>query len=357
MKNIFLGVVLAPYRLDFYNRLSKDFNCNIYFQLKGFEGQLFNMDKLLEQCTFTPYYLETKNIRSRKIIKHFGKIIKGNNPDVVFVPEFSLITIQAILYRCLTGRKFKIVSICDDSYDILMGNGFSKAHHYARRVLMPFIDEIVLVDKKVVDWYQHTYKKGIWMPIIRDESILLPYLDTLNNKANEIKQRYGEKKILLFVGRLIDVKNIPLLLEAYKKLSNNFLLVIVGDGEKRNELEQQCKALNIHVQFVGQKNGDDLYIWYKIADIFILPSYREAFGAVTNEALLSGCKCIVSQNAGSSCLITEGFNGYTFNPYSVDDLVIHINQLSTELSAKKVSQMTVSFAERMKILIQTLNSL
>lgn len=138
MKNIFLGVVLAPYRLDFYNRLSKDFNCNIYFQLKGFEGQLFDMDKLLEQCTFTPYYLETKNIRSRKIIKYFGKIIKENNPDVVFVPEFSLITIQAILYRCLTGRKFKIVSICDDSYDILMGNGFSKAHHYARRVLMPF---------------------------------------------------------------------------------------------------------------------------------------------------------------------------------------------------------------------------
>lgn len=347
MKNIFLGVALAPYRLDFYNYLSQHFDCNIYFQMRTFEGQLFSTDKLIEKCTYTPIFLETKNIGSRKIIKHLGKIIKENDPDVVFVPEFSPITIQVILYRYLTGQKFKIVSICDDSYDMLMGNGFSKAHYYARKILMPFIDEVVLVDKKAVDWYQQEYNKGIWMPIIRDESILLPHLDSLNDKAHQIKQRYGGKKILLFVGRLIDVKNIPLLLEAYQKLSDEYLLFIVGDGEKRSELEQQCKSLNIQVQFVGKKDGDDLYIWYKIADIFILPSYREAFGAVVNEALLSGCKCIVSQNAGSSCLITEGVNGYTFNPYSVDDLVARIKQLSKELPYKKSSQMTISFAERM----------
>lgn len=357
MKNIFLGVALAPYRLDFYNYLYQHFNCNIFFQMKTFEGQLFSTDKLIEKCTYTPVFLDTKNIGSRKIIKHLGKIIKENNPDVVFVPEFSPITIQVILYRCLTKRKFKIVSICDDSYDILMGNGFSKAHHYARKMLMPFIDEVVLVDKKATDWYQREYKKGIWMPIIRDESILLPYIETLNDKAYKIKQRYGKKKILLFVGRLIDVKNIPLLLEAYKKLSDEYILIIVGDGEKRSKLEQQCKSLNIHVQFVGQKDGDDLYIWYKIADIFILPSYREAFGAVVNEALLSGCKCIVSQNAGSCCLIVEGVNGYTFNPYSADDLLKRIKQLSKELSGKKNSQMIVSFTERMNKLIQALNNL
>ncbi len=357
MKNIFLGVALAPYRLDFYNYLSQNFNCNIYFQMKTFDGQLFSTDKLIRKCTYTPLFLETRSIGNRKIIKQLEKIIKKDSPDIVFVPEFSPITIQVILYRYLTKKNFKIVSVCDDSYDMLMGNSFSKAHHYARKVLMPYIDEIVLVDKKAVNWYQWKYKKGIWMPIIRDESIMLPYLNTINNKAHEIKQTYGEKKILLFVGRLIDVKNIPLLLKAYKKISNEYKLVIIGDGEKKHELKQQCESLNIHVQFVGQKNGDDLYIWYKVADIFILPSYREAFGAVVNEALLSGCKCIVSKVAGSSCLITEGVNGYTFDPHSVDDLVTHIKQLSKELPDKKVSQMTVSFSECMENLIQTLNNI
>ena len=46
----------------------------------------------------------------------------------------------------------------------------------------------------------------------------------------------------------------------------------------------------------------------------------EAFGAVTNEALLFGCNCIVSDKAGSSCIIEQGVNGYLFNPYDADDL-------------------------------------
>lgn len=355
--NTFLGVALAPYRLDFYNYLSQNFNCNIYFQMKTFDGQLFSTDKLIKKCTYTPLFLETRSIGNRKIIKHLGKIIKKDSPDIVFVPEFSPITIQIILYRYLTKKNFKIVSVCDDSYDMLMGNSFSKAHHYARKVLMPYIDEIVLVDKKAVDWYQWKYKKGIWMPIIRNESIMLPYLDTMNNKAYEIKQTYGDKKILLFVGRLIDVKNIPLLLKAYKKISNEYKLVIVGDGEKKHELKQLCESLNIHVQFVGQKNGDDLYLWYKMADIFILPSYREAFGAVTNEALLAGCKCVISKHAGSSCLIKEGINGYTFNPYSTEELVECIKKTNGLLSTDRTSQMPITFSECMDNMIKKLNQL
>lgn len=352
-KNIFLGVALAPYRLDFYNYLSKHFNCNIYFQMRYFEGQLFSTNQLIKKCSYTPYFLETKTIGSRNIIKHLGEIIKNNNPHTVFVPEFSLIAIQTILYRFLSKKKFKIVSICDDSYDILMGNGFSKAHHYARKILMPFIDDIVLVEKKVVDWYQKKYKKGIWMPIIRDENIMLPYFRALSVQANSIKKTYNGKKILLFVGRLIDVKNIPLLLKAYKKLSDEYELIIIGDGDKREELQQLCKSLEIYVHFLGKKEGDDLYVWYKVADALILPSYREAFGAVVNEALLAGCKCVVSKNAGASCLINEGINGFTFNPTSINDLVRCI-RTNIQMTGKD-SKMLMSFTTCMNNLIRTLN--
>lgn len=352
-KNIFLGVALAPYRLDFYNYLSKHFNCNMYFQLRYFEGQLFSTDQLIKKCSYTPYFLEIRTIGHRNIIKHIGEIIKSNNPNTVFVPEFSLIAIQIILYRFLSKKKFKIVSICDDSYDILMGNGFSKAHHYARKILMPFIDDIILVDKKVVDWYQNEYKKGIWMPIIRDENIMLPYLNTLNAQANKIRKAYSGKKILLFVGRLVDVKNIPLLLKAYKNLSSEYELIIIGDGEIREKLQQLCKSLGICVHFLGKKEGDDLYVWYKAADTLVLPSYREPFGAVVNEALLAGCKCVVSKNAGASCLINEGINGYTFDPTSIDDLVRCI-RTSIQMSGSG-SKMLVSFTTYMNNLIEILN--
>ena len=58
MKNLYLGVALAPYRLDYYNYISEHMNCDIHFQLKGFEGQLFSTEELEKKCTFTPKYLK-----------------------------------------------------------------------------------------------------------------------------------------------------------------------------------------------------------------------------------------------------------------------------------------------------------
>lgn len=49
-------------------------------------------------------------------------------------------------------------------------------------------------------------------------------------------------------------------------------------------------------------------------------SLQEAFGAVTNETLIADSYALVSNKAGSSCLIEEGLNGYTFPPMGVDEL-------------------------------------
>lgn len=355
--NISFNILLAPYRLDFFNYLYEKFDCKIYFEQRNFDGQLFSSENLEKQCLYTPQYLKTKRIGHRNLATNIPSIIKQSNPDVIFVPEFSLTTIQVIIYKLLSRKKFKVVSICDDSYDMIQGNGFSKLHHYARKLVMPFINEIILVDKRSVQWYQNKYKKGIWMPIILNETRMIPYLNSLAEKAKNLKATYKNKRILLFVGRLIDVKNIPLLLQAYKDLQDQYYLVIVGDGEKKKELQDYCKRLNIDVLFTGKQEGDNLYSWYKAADIFILPSYKEPFGAVTNEALLAGCMCVISKNAGSSSLIEEGVNGYTFNPYSEKDLIYTIKKCSLLANSHKESNMQVYFTEQMNRMIQKLNTL
>lgn len=355
--NLSFNVLLAPYRLDFFNYLYEKFDCKIYFEQRKFDGQLFSSENLEKQCLYTPQYLKTKRIGNRNLATNIPSIIKQNNPDVIFVPEFSLTTIQVIIYKLLNRKKFKVVSICDDSYDMIQGNGFSKLHHYARKLVMPFINEIILVDKRSVQWYQNKYKKGIWMPIILDETRIIPYLNSLEEKAQKLKETYKNKRILLFVGRLIDVKNIPVLLQAYKDLQDQYYLVIVGDGEKKEELQNFCKQQNINVIFTGKQEGDNLYRWYKAADIFILPSYKEAFGAVTNEALLAGCICVISKNAGSSCLIEDGINGYTFNPYSVKELVQAIEKCKSNPNTQRTSKMQVSFIERMNNLSKQLNAI
>lgn len=52
------------------------------------------------------------------------KIIKKYCPEYIFVPEFSILTIQVLLIKYLYNYKYKVISICDDSYDMLMGNDF-----------------------------------------------------------------------------------------------------------------------------------------------------------------------------------------------------------------------------------------
>ena len=351
MRNLYLGVLLAPYRLDYYNYISQQMNCDIYFQLRGFEGQLFSTEELEQKCDFTPKYLNiTRLMGDRQVVWGLRKIIKRANPQFVIVPEFSFLAMQVIMIKKLLGYKYKIISQCDDSYAMLIGKGFSRFHTWSRKLCMPFLDNLILLDTRAKDWYQKKYHKGIFMPLLTDDRKVCVN-DDIHRIMEQYKSRYelNNCKTLLFVGRLVDVKNLSKLFMACSLLKFNYKLIVVGDGTLREDLETRAKQLNVNVKFVGRKNGDDLTAWYYCADVFVLPSILEPFGAVTNEALLCGCNCVISKVAGSACLIEEGKNGYLVNPESGEDIAEKITmacQLS--LNKNRASKMQITFAEAMQ---------
>ena len=128
-----------------------------------------------------------------------------------------------------------------------------------------------------------------------------------------------------------------------------YKLIIIGEGELKIELQNFANQKNVNVSFLGQQNGNSLYAWYYTADVFILPSIIEAFGAVTNEALLFGCNCCISQVAGSSCLINENENGFLIDPISINDMVNKITQAAfLPKNQHRVSKMKYSFTDLMK---------
>ncbi len=126
MRNLFLGVGLAPYRVDLYNYLYKNFSCDIYFQNRNLISQKFNVHDLRKDAIFPERYLDTKEIGGRNIVTSMKRIIKEFQPKIIFTPEFSLITIQALILRKFLHANFKVVSICDDSMDMICGNEFSE---------------------------------------------------------------------------------------------------------------------------------------------------------------------------------------------------------------------------------------
>jgi glycosyltransferase involved in cell wall biosynthesis len=123
------------------------------------------------------------------------------------------------------------------------------------------------------------------------------------------------KRVLVFVGRLAEVKNLPWLIERMQELPGTTGLVLVGDGTLGAELKSMVAAMELdgRVIFAGRKEGDDLYAVMSMADALILCSQSETFGAVVAEALQWGTPCVVSNNCGAAVLIENGKNGMVFS--------------------------------------------
>ena len=367
MNNLLFRTSLAPYRIDTYNALNAKLNCQFFFYWKEDDSQKMDMNQLEKSCIFTPHFLNGIKLgrSSRKICIGIWSIIRKNNPKVIIVPEFQIIVIQILIYKYLFRKKFKIISMCDDSIDMIKNkNDFTLIHKLARKCITPLLDDILLISPQVVNWYQTHYKKGIWLPIIRNEESeaqlyakALPISNDINKKFNLIN-----KKILLYVGRFVKIKNISRLLEAIGKTKEEFITVIIGDGEEKESLVKQANSIqNKTILFPGHFEGQELRAWYNIGDVFILPSYTEPFGAVVNEALLAGNLTIVSNKAGSECLIQDGVNGYHIDPFNVNDISSKIDMAMQQIPSKssiihkKENKMNIHFETIIKQVIKKIS--
>lgn len=124
--------------------------------------------------------------------------------------------------------------------------------------------------------------------------------------------------VLLYASKLTQRKNADLLLQACSDLCQQqktpLALVIVGDGELRDTLEAQAARLPatspLLVRFAGFRNQSELPAYYALADIFALPSVRETWGLVVNEAMAAGCAILATDQVGSAAdLVRTGVNG------------------------------------------------
>ncbi len=136
----------------------------------------------------------------------------------------------------------------------------------------------------------------------------------------ELPDRY-----FLYVGRFAPEKNLARLLEAYdtyRRRGGQWELVLLGSGPLQEELPALAERQQIPgVHWPGPKSYEELPLYYGLASCFILPSIREPWGLVVNEAEASGLPVLVSEKCGCVPeLVHRGVNGYCFRPDDVDGL-------------------------------------
>jgi len=125
--------------------------------------------------------------------------------------------------------------------------------------------------------------------------------------------------VILFSGKLVQRKGVDLLIDAVQKLAQQCQqpvdLVLLGDGELREQLECAAREKSVAVHFVGFQNQTKLSPYYHAADMLALPSREsETWGLVVNEALHHGVPCVVSDKVGCAPdLVIPGQTGEVFS--------------------------------------------
>jgi len=155
-----------------------------------------------------------------------------------------------------------------------------------------------------------------------------------------LKEKYNikTKYILLFVGRLIEVKGVEYLIDAVEIVSKelrDLKLLIVGTGNLERKLKEKVRKLNLssYVSFLGGVRHENLIDYYNICDLVILPSIvdrygqTESLGMVILEAMSCG-KPVIASNVGALPeVVKDGYNGILAIPGNLTDIADKIMKM------------------------------
>ena len=128
---------------------------------------------------------------------------------------------------------------------------------------------------------------------------------------SRLSEGHPDSPLLLYVGRLGAEKQIEAIkpvLEAIPEAR----LALVGDGPTRSQLEEYFAGTPTN--FVGYLRGKTLASAFASADAFLFPSRTETLGLVLLEAMAAGCPVVAAGTGGITDIVTDGVNGYLFDP-------------------------------------------
>lgn len=177
-------------------------------------------------------------------------------------------------------------------------------------------------------------------------------LHSINSKdinMDELKYIYNIKSkwIFLFVGRLVEVKGVEYLIDAFEKIYkeyNECQLIVVGSGELESSLKQKVHSLNLtdKIIFTGKLPHSTVLELNQIADIVIFPSivdtggFQEGFPKVLIEAVGAGKAIVASKTNGVMEIITDEYNGLLADEKNPDQMAKQVIRIINSPVLKKM---------------------
>jgi glycosyltransferase involved in cell wall biosynthesis len=244
------------------------------------------------------------------LILWMSRIIREEKVQVVHAHMYQ--AFEHSVPAALISRRAKVV------YTV-HGRLYPEKRLLQRRIMYPLwslgVDRFVSISEKTrssMAYYDFHPEKRI--DVIHNGIEISPDVDSSDIKAMRISLGLDENsRILGTAARLEDIKNIPMMLRAMKRVLNihpHSYLLVAGDGSKLQDLKQYSEELDIsrHVLFLGLRN--DLRRIYPLFDVFLLSSFTEGISVSLLEAMSYGIPAVVTDVGGNSEVVFDGETGY-----------------------------------------------
>jgi glycosyltransferase involved in cell wall biosynthesis len=152
-----------------------------------------------------------------------------------------------------------------------------------------------------------------------------------NIRRQDPAPRTDGRTRIISVGSLVPEKGHEYTLRALAEVDFEYELLLIGDGPQRESLEELASELGIAtaVRFMGQVDHDVVISNLKSSDIFVLPSYEEAFGIAYLEAMACGLPAIGCRGEGPADYISHNKTGVLVSPHAVGELSRAMGELAT----------------------------
>lgn len=249
-------------------------------------------------------------------------------PDLIHVQHISLLLWVANFIKALYGINFIATS---------HGTGVLAASE--RKTYVPLSQDALGRAKKIVavsgdtkTWVLDTFGKDL-----SHKTRIIPggiYLEDfpLKKKIKIISKKYKlkNKKVILFSGKLTEIKGVNYLIKAAQDIKGD--IFIIGEGPEKKNLEDlvyKMKLNNVHfLGYMGEEKKKELIEFYYRADVLVVPSIvDEALGLVILEAMAAKTPIIATRKGGIPLAVKNGINGFLIRPKSSRQIAEVCNKL------------------------------
>lgn len=263
----------------------------LYFRNVVYLLQLYIKDKT--NLVFHLNYHQNKNL-----VEELKKVFDCKIVSVAHFSDWSFFVFDNLhRLRSILGKD------CLDSFSENIKKLFEE-----EKIYYEIVDHIICLS----DYMREIFCKDYGMALEKISVVhngLNDVADTFTNKKYSLERWHiqSEEKIILFAGRIDEIKGVIFLIKAFRKILETFTncrLLIAGSGDY-DKIFQVTKDICTKVTFTGLLEKKELYELYKIADVGVVPSLFEPFGYVPVEMMMHELPIVATATSGLNEVVDE----------------------------------------------------